>query len=84
MPQGSTLSPLLFLIYVNDLPNCLNSTPRLFADDTCLMINAPTFKHLEKNLESEINKVCDWKILTLNTSKIESINSKPKTKFSST
>ena len=36
----------------------------------CLMINAPTLKHLEKNLESEINKVCDWMIsikLTLNT-----------------
>ena len=36
------------------------------------MINVPFLKHLEKNLESEINKICDWMIankLTLNTSK---------------
>ena len=40
VPQGSILSLLLFLLYSNDLPNSVNSAPRLFADDTCLLVNS--------------------------------------------
>ena len=83
VPQGSTLGPLLFLIYINDIYNSTSSLPTLFADDTCLAINANSLSNLELNIHSELEKISKWvnaNQLTINPEKTNILVIPPKLK----
>ena len=77
VPQGSILGPLLFLIYINDLPECLTHCKSiLYADDTLLYYSAESISDLQSKLNSDLRSLSGYlnnNLLTFNHNKTKFI-----------
>ncbi|MES9904902.1 MAG: reverse transcriptase family protein [Sedimenticola sp.] len=86
VPQGSVLGPVLFLLYINDLPDNINSSVRLFADDCVLYRNIHTDSDCQA-LQDDIDKLAKWEetwLMKFNASKCHTLrvtNHQPHTRL---
>ena len=62
VPQGSVTGPLLFTVFINDPPDSIKSTARLFADDTVVYNTVEYREHLQKDLHTLEEWEKTWKM----------------------
>ena len=60
IPQGSILSPLLFLLYVNDMPQAVHSDLFLYVDDSGITFQHKDVHTIEHELNKDFTNVCEW------------------------
>ena len=76
IPQGSVLGPILFIIFINDMPNVIDSEIKIFADDTKLFRAITSIEDNEK-LQEDLNALNEWSRkwqLGFNTSKCKTLH----------
>ena len=59
IPQGSVLGPILFILYINDLPDQINSNLKIFADDTKIFRAVQSLED-KSSLETDLAKLIEW------------------------
>ena len=60
VPQGSVLGPLLFLVYINDLPTHITSNLKMFADDTSLFVASENLEQNIVQISKDLDEVTNW------------------------
>ena len=64
VPQGSVLGPLLFQLFINDLPNGIDSLVKLYADDVLIMRSITTSDD-HQTLQNDLIKLTHWSSMHL-------------------
>ena len=77
VPQGSILGPLLFIVYINDLPRCVkHCSVNMYVDDTVLYLAGPTVHNLTFYINQDLQCLSEWledNNLVLNVSKTKCV-----------
>ena len=61
VPEGSMLGPVLFLVFINDLPDHIRSKVRLFADDTAVYLAVSNLEQA-KLLQEDLDRLGEWSL----------------------
>ena len=76
VPQGSRLGPLLWILYINDILDNLETDVLLFADDTCLFATGRDPAETCKSLNRDLTRIHDWSVkwkVTFNPGKTKEV-----------